>query len=85
VPGIGKKTAERLIVEMRDRFQKNTPPSSLPQAEPSFAHDALRALINLGYQPLQAQKAVQAALKEKDPAASSEDLGKFISLALRKM
>jgi len=86
VPGIGKKTAERLIVEMRDRFQKNTIlPSSLPHAESSFAQDALRALINLGYQPIQAQKAIQAILQEKEPAAPLEDLGKFIALALRKL
>jgi Holliday junction DNA helicase RuvA len=85
VPGIGKKTAERLIVEMRDRFQKNSnlfvAPSSSNES-PSFTGDALRALVNLGYQPLQAQKAIQCALKENQ---EENDLGKLITSALRKL
>lgn len=84
VPGIGKKTAERLIVEMRDRIQKNSaamPMSSSSKTEPSLAGDALRALINLGYQPLQAQKAIRSVIDEDQ----GSDLGKVITLALRKL
>ena len=84
VPGIGKKTAERLIVEMRDRIQKNStsiPISSSSKTEPSLAGDALRALINLGYQPLQAQKAIRSVIDEDE----GSDLGKVITLALRKL
>ncbi|MBX9924595.1 MAG: Holliday junction branch migration protein RuvA [Rhabdochlamydiaceae bacterium] len=85
VPGIGKKTAERLIVEMRDRFQKNSilfTAVSSSKDTPSFTADALRALVNLGYQPLQAQKAIQSALKENQ---EESDLGKLITSALRKL
>lgn len=85
VPGIGKKTAERLIVEMRDRFQKNSILStsvSTSKESPSFASDALRALVNLGYQPLQAQKAIQCVLKENQ---EENDLGRLITSALRKL
>lgn len=84
VPGIGKKTAERLIVEMRDRIQKNSTPSLIPtssKSEPSLAGDALRALVNLGYQPLQVQKAVKSILD----TGEENDLGKVITLALRKL
>ena len=54
VPGIGKKTAERLIIEMRDKVEKKSP---LPPQTP--ASDALSALINLGYQQAHAAKALQ--------------------------
>lgn len=65
VPGIGKKTAERLIVEMRDRFQKSADAEKFSQHASKGARnsmsDALSALVNLGYHPLQAQKAVKSA------------------------
>lgn len=84
VPGIGKKTAERLIVEMRDKVQKNSTLFSLPssKSEPTLAGDALRALVNLGYQPLPAQKAVKSAIDEGN---QETDLGKIITSALRKL
>lgn len=81
IPGVGKKTAERLLVELKDRFKAW---ESLPgtftlvsngpnQAEPvaSAESDAVSALISLGYKPQEASKAV-SAIKEKD--LSSADL-----------
>jgi Holliday junction DNA helicase RuvA len=86
VPGIGKKTAERLIVEMRDRFQKTTNSSisalSSSNTEPTIAGDALRALVNLGYQPLQVQKALKSILEENK---QEYDLGQLITSALRRL
>ncbi|KPX45101.1 Holliday junction branch migration protein RuvA [Pseudomonas ficuserectae] len=81
IPGVGKKTAERLLVELKDRFKAW---ESLPgtftlvsngpnQAEPvaTAESDAVSALISLGYKPQEASKAV-SAIKEKD--LSSADL-----------
>ncbi|KZL40947.1 ATP-dependent DNA helicase RuvA [Pseudomonas syringae pv. syringae] len=81
IPGVGKKTAERLLVELKDRFKAW---ESLPgtftlvsngpnQAEPvaSAESDAVSALISLGYKSQEASKAV-SAIKEKD--LSSADL-----------
>ncbi|MGH9313910.1 MAG: Holliday junction branch migration protein RuvA [Vicinamibacterales bacterium] len=67
IPGIGKKTAERISLELRDKL-----PASLAAAEsasPAAAGDALRddlisALLNLGYQPAVAEKAVGAVVKD---------------------
>lgn len=66
IPGVGKKTAERLVIEMRDRLkdwqgdkqisQTATAPSSLANAN----SDAAQALVALGYKPAQADKMVQA-------------------------
>ncbi|MBI3508065.1 MAG: Holliday junction branch migration protein RuvA [Chlamydiia bacterium] len=82
IPGIGKKTAERLVIEMRDKFKGKAalPPTAL--AEHSLVADAVHALLNLGYTPAHAQKAVQLALQEKK---EETDLARLITSALQKM
>ena len=77
IPGIGKKTAERLILEMRDKLA----PLSLPSTHPgSLVADAISALLHLGYPAAAAQKAVQSAIsKHKE----ENDLSKVISLSLQ--
>ncbi len=69
IPGVGKKTAERLIVEMRDRLPKpdetdsdDTP--AQPQRTCSDSDEALNALLALGYKPAQASKMI-APLENK--------------------
>ena len=64
VPGIGRKTAQRLLVEMRDRVLTETdgalPQMAQPkQIEPNPIQDAVSALIALGYKPAQASRAVR--------------------------
>ncbi|WP_040261070.1 Holliday junction branch migration protein RuvA [Pseudomonas massiliensis] len=82
VPGVGKKTAERLLVELKDRFKawQTVPamfelvPDDGPIARAPVATaetDAVSALISLGYKPQEASKAV-SAVNEK--GLSSEDL-----------
>ncbi len=91
VPGVGKKTAERLVIEMRDRLKdwasgKDERPASARSAEGAssanaLAADAESALVALGYKPAEAAKAIAAVLKQQAPARS-EDL---IRAALRNM
>ena len=84
VPGVGKKTAERLLVELKDRFkawetvpamfalvpnQPGGPDALVPVA--TAENDAVSALISLGYKPQEASKAI-SAIKEK--GLSSEDM-----------
>ncbi len=78
LPGIGKKTAERLIIEMRDRLQKllDLPktgttaaiPTPLNQVAASPTNDAIDALIALGYKPADASNMVRVV--ESDGLAS---------------
>lgn len=78
VPGIGKKTAERLIVDLRDTLKKE--PQIERQGFDGVSSDALNALTHLGYHPLQAQKAIQTVLQnQKTPL----DLPTLITQALR--
>ena len=72
IPGVGKKTAERLLVELKDRFKawETMPSIATLVVEPragmavsSAENDALSALIALGFKPQEASKAV-AAIKD---------------------
>lgn len=76
IPGVGKKTAERIGLELKDRL----PHAAATAADASAAAagddrraDLLSALVNLGYKGAVAEKAVDAAVK-KTPEASFEDL-----------
>ncbi len=85
IPGIGKKTAERLVIEMRDKFKvggKKEAVAGLNVSGDSLVSDAVGALLNLGYSPLDAQKAVQKVFEDKK---EETDLGRIISAALQKI
>ena len=89
IPGIGKKTAERLIVEMQGKFAKQCSPEqkfseiALTASEPniggSIIQDAIDALISLGYKQQDANKAV---MKVADDSSNSETI---IKLALQNL
>jgi holliday junction DNA helicase RuvA len=49
IPGIGKKTAERMVLELRDKLDSFGVPSAVPAASP-VVEDVISALVNLGYQ-----------------------------------
>lgn len=89
IPGIGKKTAERLIIEMRDKLASFFPDKEFADlmiqvptdSKSQQVNDAMSALINLGYNQLTAQKAIKKTLKEGEPA----DLGSLITAALQNI
>ncbi len=80
IPGIGKKTAERLIIELRDNLKKSPleASSDKPLSSPVI-QDAIMALTNLGYNPSQAQKAIKNAMKDR---TDEPPLSQLIKLAL---
>jgi Holliday junction DNA helicase RuvA len=76
LPGVGKKTAERLIIELRDRLEGTaTVPAAASDAVPAAAaspvEDAVSALVGLGYKPQDASRMVRAI---DSGAMSSEDI-----------
>ncbi len=81
LPGVGKKTAERLVVEMRDRLDQSPDFAAVPGKLAAVQHDpvseAIDALIALGYKPQEASRMVNALPAE---GQSSEAL---IRLALK--
>lgn len=81
-PGIGKKTAERVVIELRDKLDFSLSPSQSLLANPKdqIARDASNALIRLGYPPLQAQTAIKRVLAE---AKAEHTLSSLITAALK--
>lgn len=74
IPGVGKKTAERIVLELRDKLQELAA-APIPGAATPVAEDVLSALVNLGYQRVAAQKALEtAATRHPDAAADFEAL-----------
>lgn len=66
IPGVGKKTAERIGLELKDRLPQGAPPGTsldAPESGSALRDDLLSALANLGYQRAAAEKAVDAVLK----------------------
>jgi Holliday junction DNA helicase RuvA len=64
IPGIGKKTAERMVLELRDKFPAAAGAST--QTAPAISameEDVLSALVNLGYQRAAAEKSLASAFK----------------------
>lgn len=81
IPGIGKKMADRLILELKDKLEKTSEQriSHAPE-ETGLRADAARALIGLGYRPAEAEQAIGRALEDR---ADEPPLAELISLALK--
>lgn len=81
VPGIGAKTAQRLVVELKDKISSlhATSNNIIDNTNSVIINDAIDALVALGYKASDAQKVIA---KHRDKSLSSEDL---IRLALREI
>ena len=77
-PGIGKKTAERLVIELKDKVGPASTSSAAKtdevsaSAEPSTFQDAVASLMTLGYKPADADKLVRKAVSKLDANAPVE-------------
>jgi len=79
IKGIGKKSAERLVLELRDKLSKininNNPAGGFTLSTKNTPHqDAIQALISLGIQKAVAEKAVDKTMQTEDPAINLETL-----------
>jgi Holliday junction DNA helicase RuvA len=72
LPGVGKKTAERLIIEMSGKMKGISKTSGVkPQILPSFMEEAVEALVSLGYKT---QEAIQAVSKVGDETLGTAEI-----------
>jgi holliday junction DNA helicase RuvA len=82
IPGIGRKTAERLMIELRDKAESvSEAGDSISNLGSSVRNDAMAALVNLGYNQKVAERIVRAIL-DKTPNISIEDLIKEALVSL---
>lgn len=86
IAGVGRKTAERLVIELRDKVADFGPPEtagdgSSPAASERIYDDALSALLNLGYQKSAAEKALRAANDE----VSEPSVQRLLRAALKNL
>ena len=72
IPGVGKKLAERLVVELKDKLEDMATAPTVVTAGPA-AEDVLSALVNLGYQRPAAQKAIETAVAKNKAAGENFD------------
>jgi Holliday junction DNA helicase RuvA len=75
-PGVGKKTAERIMLELKGRLQ-----TGASSQQPDLRSDAVSALMNLGYAQREATRAVDHALSNQP----QEDLGELLRVALQQL
>jgi Holliday junction DNA helicase RuvA len=90
IPGVGKKTSERMVLELKDRLPRvHAPvaadaPGGAPAVLRDLRDDVLSALVNLGYHRPLAEKAVEAAVKGLGPAADA-GFERTLKQALREL
>jgi len=88
IPGVGKKTAERLVIELRDKLneissasiEERAAASNAPASVDAVYDDALSALINLGYQRNAAEKALKQAIQDGTEMSVQKLLRKSLQL-----
>jgi holliday junction DNA helicase RuvA len=79
IPGVGRKTAERIVVELRDKLAVvDVPDTGKPATRSQLEADAASALVNLGYDARSVEKAI-----EKARGASSGDFETLLRAALQ--
>ena len=79
ISGLGKKTAERIVLELRDKLGVSAAweaasSAHAPSAEEAAINDAVLALISLGYKQVEAHKAIKQVCKPGGSAPNAEDL-----------
>jgi Holliday junction DNA helicase RuvA len=73
IPGVGKKLAERLVVELKDKLDDFAVAPAHPGPHGAAVDDVLSALVNLGYQRPAAEKAVEQAVAKDEALAGNFD------------
>ncbi len=86
LPGVGKKTAERLIIEMRDKIDAvaaEAPAQAAGAAAPSIIGEAIEALQALGYKPADAEKMIRQAQQEEAADSASQLIRRALQSTVR--
>ena len=83
IPGVGKKTAERMVLELRDKLE-GLAAAPAPTPASRMEEDVVSALVNLGYQRMAAEQAVKRAIGRAGESGSFEQLFRQTMALLQK-
>ncbi|HEY7113490.1 MAG TPA: Holliday junction branch migration protein RuvA [Thermoanaerobaculia bacterium] len=81
IPGIGKKTAERMVLELAEKAAGFEAPAPSGTAAAVSTEDVLSALVNLGYRRAEAERSVDAVARTGAP----KEFGEFLKAALKRL
>jgi Holliday junction DNA helicase RuvA len=81
VPGVGKKTAERMVLELSEKVMKFAAEPTVGRPAAVSGEDVVSALVNLGYRKGDAERAVDSIGRVGAP----KDFGEFLKHALKKL
>jgi Holliday junction DNA helicase RuvA len=88
IPGVGKKTSERIVLELKDRLPRShvvaVASGDEPPTAPVMRDDVVSALVNLGYHRPLAEKAAEAAMKALG-STSDHGFERMLKQALREL
>jgi Holliday junction DNA helicase RuvA len=88
IPGVGKKTSERIVLELKDRLPRAQAAAAVagaaPAAAPAMRDDVVSALVNLGYHRPLAEKSAEAAIRTIG-SASDAGFERVLKQALREV
>ena len=73
IPGVGKKLAERLVVELKDKLDDFAVTPAQRSVQGPAVDDVLSALVNLGYQRVASEKAIEQAIAKENALAGDFD------------
>ena len=82
IPGVGKKTAERICLELRDKLVMATPTAPAAVTRATVDDDVHSALVNLGYRPKDAQSAIE---KARSDVGADAEVSTLLRAALRQL
>jgi Holliday junction DNA helicase RuvA len=89
IPGVGKKTAERIVVELKDRIPPRewavSRAEPIPREQRQLYVEVLSALMNLGYKRNEAEKAIERAIRKEGLAEGPVGLEELLKSTLREL
>lgn len=81
IPGVGKKTAERMVLELAEKVERFVAEGTAAAPAAVAAEDVVSALVNLGYRKADAERAVEAVGRTEAP----QEFGDYLKLSLRRL
>ena len=85
IPGVGSKTAKRIVLELKEKISSVLPETKVDPAKTSIFEDAVSALVNLGYPVEEAKKVVKEASSDGNDVGLEELIKKSLRIIAKRL